>query len=273
MADSLANTTVNVSSEEKLKMLKGLAEELKLRKHSPRTCKNYSAIINAFLHSFQTPREFLLHHAEKSRSRVRGIYFALQFFYENVLHKKFSEEIPLAKNKPKLPTVLNKEEIKSILAATTNLKHKLTLSLLYYSGLRLSEVIHLQWEDLDWERKVIHLKTAKGEKERIIFFHEALMKPLKEYGIDECGPILRSERGRLYTGRTIEQIVKQSCWKAGITKRVTPHTFRHSFATHLLEAGADIRHIQKLLGHANLQTTQIYTHVANRDIKRLAELL
>jgi len=273
MAGSLANTPINLSPEEKLRMLKCLAEELKLRKHSPRTCKNYSFIINTFLGSSQTPREFLLHYAERSRSRVRGIYFALQFFYETVLHQKFSEDIPLAKNKPKLPVVLNKEEIKAILETITNLKHKLALSLLYYSGLRLSEVIHLQWEDLDWGRKIIHLKTAKGEKERIVFFHEALMKPLREYGIDKRGLILRSERGGLYTGRTIEQIVKQSCKKAGITKRVTPHTFRHSFATHLLEAGADIRHIQKLLGHANLQTTQIYTHVANRDIKRLAELL
>lgn len=273
MAGSWTNISVNISPEEKLKLLNGLAEELKLRKHSPRTCKNYSLIINAFLHSSRTPREFLLPYTERSRSRVRGVYFALQFFYENVLHQKFSEEIPLAKNKPKLPIVLNKEEIKTILEATTNFKHKLTLFLLYYSGLRLSEVIHLQWEDLDWERKIIHLKTAKGEKERIIFFHEALLKPLKEYGIDKRGPILRSERGGLYTGRAVEQIVKQSCRKAGITKRVTPHTFRHSFATHLLEAGADIRHIQKLLGHANLQTTQIYTHVANKDIGRLAELL
>ena len=177
----------------------------------------------------------------------------------------------------KLPRFLNKDEIFGLLDMEGDDAFKCRrdlsiLELLYSCGLRVSELVGVDLDQIDLANRLVRV-LGKGEKERIVFFHEALMKPLREYGIDKRGLILRSERGGLYTGRTIEQIVKQSCKKAGITKRVTPHTFRHSFATHLLEAGADIRHIQKLLGHANLQTTQIYTHVANRDIKRLAELL
>jgi len=120
---------------------------------------------------------------------------------------------------------------------------------------------------------VIHLKQAKGEKERIVFLHGRLKETLIDYGIRKSGLVLISERGKRYNERTIQQIVKKAARKAGIKKKVTPHTLRHSFATHLLEAGANIRYIQQLLGHKNLRTTQIYTHVANKDIKRLANLL
>jgi len=117
------------------------------------------------------------------------------------------------------------------------------------------------------------LKGTKGEKERVVFLHRELKKLLGEYGIRRSGFILISERGKKYNERTIQQIVKNAARKAGIKKKVTPHTLRHSFATHLLEAGADIRYIQQLLGHKSLRTTQIYTYVANKDIKKLAYLL
>ena len=145
--------------------------------------------------------------------------------------------------------------------------------MLYYAGLRLSEVRNLRWQDIDFERKLIHVKQAKREKERVVFLHERLKELLKEYGIKQSGFVLISERGNRYCERTIQQIVKNAARKAGIKKKVTPHTLRHSFATHLLEAGADIRYIQQLLGHKSLRTTQIYTHVANKDIKKLANLL
>ena len=250
-----------------------LSEELRLRKYSRQTEKAYLSIMRNFISSGLQPREFLLRYTEKSRSSIRSAYFALKFFHENVLNQKFDEKIPLAKNKGKLPIVLNKDEINKMLESTLNLKHRLILMFLYYTGIRLNEIINLRWEDLDFERGTIHLKTAKGEKERVIFFHEKLKSFIEYFNLKNESFVFLSNLGKKYDKRTIQLIVRNAAKKARIGKRVTPHTLRHSFATHLLEAGADIRHIQKLLGHANLQTTQIYTHVANKDIKKLANLL
>ncbi len=250
-----------------------LIEELKLRKYSYRTIKKYHEIVLKFLKSNKTSREFLLSYSNKSRSTIRSVYFALKFFYENVLNERFDEKLPLVKSKQKLPIILNKSEIQKIFEITSNIKHKVVLALLYYAGLRLSEVINLKWDDIDFERELIHIKQSKGEKERVVFLHKKLKELLLEYGIRKSGLVLISERGKAYNERTIQQIVKNAARKAGIKKRVTPHTLRHSFATHLLEGGADIRYIQQLLGHKSLRTTQIYTRVANKDIKRLANLL
>ncbi|MEM4244914.1 MAG: tyrosine-type recombinase/integrase, partial [Candidatus Nanoarchaeia archaeon] len=200
-------------------------------------------------------------------------YFALKFFHENVLNTGFEEKLPLARKSLKLPLVLSKEEINKMIEATNNLKHKLVIMFLYYAGLRLDEVRNLKWEDVDFDREIIHLKTAKGDKERIVFLHKKLIDMLKMYGTKEEGLIFVSQREGKYNKRTIQQIVKSASKKAGIKKNITPHTLRHSFATHLLESGADIRHIQQLLGHKDLKTTQIYTHVANKEIKKLANLL
>jgi len=250
-----------------------LIEELKLRKYSYKTGKKYKNVVIKFLKSGKTPREFLLSYSNKSRSTMRSIYFALKFFYENVLNKKFDEKLPLAKSKQKLPIVINRKEIQKIFEITTNIKHEVILALLYYAGMRLSEVRNLRWQDVDFERGTIHVKQAKGEKERVVFLHRRLKKILMDYGIRKSGLILISERGKKYNERTIQQIVKNTARKAGIKKKATPHTLRHSFATHLLEGGADIRYIQQLLGHKSLRTTQIYTLVTSKDIKNLAKLL
>ena len=216
-------------------MLKKLQEELALRRYSSRTVKKYINTIGKFIESGKNPRDFLLSYTNKSKSMMRGVYFTLKFFHENVLGQKFDEKIPLAKSSMTLPIVLSREEMQEMINGLSNFKHRLVVGLLYYAGLRLSEVRRLRWDDIDFARKIIHIKKAKGDKDRIIFLHELLSRI--------------------------------------IMKKVTPHILRHSFATHLLEAGADIRHIQRLLGHANLQTTQIYTHVANKDINKLANLL
>jgi site-specific recombinase XerD len=205
---------------------------------------------------------------------MRVYYFALKFYFENVLGQKFVCVLPLVKKDQKLPVVLNKKEILSMIDGTYNLKHKLVLMFLYYAGLRLDEARNLKWTDLDFERGIIHVKMAKGDKDRIVFFHENVRNSLNVFGIRNEGLILAPEYGnKRYNSRTIQQIVKNAAGKAGLKKHVTPHTLRHSFATHLLEAGADIKYIQKLLGHKDIRTTQIYTHVANRDIKKLADLL
>jgi site-specific recombinase XerD len=145
---------------------------------------------------------------------------------------------------------------------------------LYYAGLRLDEIRNIKWTDLDFERELIHLKIAKGGRERVVFLHKRLQDTLKVYGLGDEGLIFIPESGRdRYNPRTIQQIVKKAAKKAKVKKHVTPHTLRHSFATHLLESGADIKYIQLLLGHRDIKTTQIYTHVANKDLTKLAQLL
>jgi len=262
-----------LTPQERYNLIGRLIEEIKLRRYSYQTGKLYIGVVKRFLKSGKTPRGFLLSYSNKSRSTMRTVYFALKFFCNNVLKEKFNEDIPLTKKKTKLPVVLGKNEINKLIDVTGNLKHKLVLMFLYYAGLRLDELINLRWQDIDFERELIHIKQAKGEKERIIFLHSKLRETLKVYGIRRQGLVFKSQMGKKYSKRSIQQIVKESARRANTSKRVTPHTLRHSFATHLLEAGADIRYIQQLLGHKSLRTTQIYTHVANKDIKKLANLL
>ena len=253
--------------------IKLLERELDLRKHSNETKKKYVYYIKKFLQKDQSPKDFMEEYTAKSRNTMRSVYFALNFYYKNVLGANFNEKIPLAKKKLILPSVLNKPEITKMINKTDNLQHRLIIMFLYYAGLRLNEVRNLKWENIDFDRKIIQLKIAKGEHQRIIFLHNKLIENLNKFKVHREGLIFESNRGKKYSKETIQKIIKQSVKRANIKKRTTPHTLRHSFATHLLEAGCDIRNIQKLLGHANLQTTQIYTHVANKDIKNLSNLL
>ncbi|MEM0493408.1 MAG: tyrosine-type recombinase/integrase [Candidatus Thermoplasmatota archaeon] len=263
----------NLTPQEKYKLIGRLIEEIKLRKYSYQTGKAYISVIRRFLRSKKTPKEFMLSYSDKSSSTMRNVYFALKFFYENVLHERFQEDIPLARKPSKLPAVLSKDEINRMIDATDNLKHRLMIMLLYYAGLRLDEVRNLRWQDIDFDRGFIHLKDTKRSKERVVFLHKKLVDIFRIYGVGKEGYILPSQRGGRYNNRTIQQIIKNTARKAMINKKVTPHTLRHSFATHLLEAGADIRYIQELLGHRDIRTTQIYTHVAKKDIKKLADML
>jgi site-specific recombinase XerD len=254
-------------------LLQKLSEEIKLRKYSPQTLKSYSFIVEKYLKSGKEPREFLLEYADKSRSSIRNAYFALEFFHQKVLRQLFPEYIPLAKTSGKKPVVLGREEIKNMINSSFNIKHRLLLSFLYYSGMRLEEIRNLRWEDINFERKTIHLKTTKGSRDRILFLHTELENMINLFGIRKEGIIFISSRGKKYSPRSIEKVVKNAASSAGINKRVTPHTLRHSFATHLLESGADLRVIQSLLGHKSLATTQIYTHLAERDVQKLSKLL
>ncbi len=264
----------NLTPRERYKLIGKLIEEIRLRKYSYRTGKAYIQVVKKFLHSGLEPREFLLeYYSDKSRSSIRQAYFALKFFYQHVLQERFDESIPLAKKKERLPVVLSRNEVKRMIYSTTNLKHRLIIMFLYYAGMRLNEVRNIQWQDIDFEREIIHIKIAKGEKERIVFLHPNLKDTLNIFGMRHYGYIFISQSGKKYSPKTIQLIVKQAAKRAKINKKVTPHTLRHSFATHLLEGGADIRYIQQLLGHKNLKTTQIYTHVAKENIKNLAKFL
>lgn len=190
-----------------------------------------------------------------------------------MLKEEFDEDLPMAKRGTRLLVVLSREEVARMIEMTINLKHRLILMFLYYAGMRLDEVLNLKWLGLDFDRGVIHIKRAKDRKERIVFLHPKLKDVLRTYKMTRDGLIFRSQRGHKYSSRTIQKVVKTAALRAGIKKNASPHTLRHSFATHLLEGGADIRHIQQLLGHKDLKTTRIYVHIANKDIKNLANLL
>ena len=153
-----------LSSPDKQELLKKIAEEVALRGYSSQTEKSYTFYTEKFLNSRLSLRDFLLNYSKSSSSTVRSVYFALQFFFENVLRENFSEKTPLARKDSKLPTVLSREEVSNLINSASNQKHKLVLMLLYYAGLRLSEVRKLCWQDVDFSRGFIHVRLAKGKK-------------------------------------------------------------------------------------------------------------
>lgn len=266
-------------------MFEILIEEMKLRNFSPRTIEVYLRYNKQFLDFVRkSPRDvstsdlraFLLHLIEKrySSSAVNLAHNALNFYYGRVLRRPV-KGIAFQKREKTVKETLSREEIKRLMESVTNPKHHLIIKMLYTSGVRVSELVKIKVAHLDFDRKMLLVKQGKGRKDRYTLLPESVLPLIKDYlGLrnNKSEYLFASARGPLTT-RTIEEVLHQAGRKAGISKKVTPHTLRHSFASHLLEAGADLRHIQKLLGHANLQTTQIYTHVANKDLQKLGDLL
>ena len=179
--------------------------------------------------------------------------------------------IKAPKSEKKLPTVLTKEEIKKLLNIIKNPKHRLLVEFLYSSGLRVSECVSLKIDDLDLDEKIGKVRHGKGNKERYIILSENLIEHLNDYLQKRKGDVqyIFSSKDASITARQAQNIVKDAARRAGIKKRVFCHALRSSFATHLLEAGVDIRVIQELLGHSNLATTQIYTKVSTQQLKKV----
>jgi integrase/recombinase XerD len=169
--------------------------------------------------------------------------------------------------------VLSKEEIERIICVTKNLNHRLIIQIGYSSGLRVSEIINLKWCDIYFDRNLIHLKRAKGKKDRIVMLSLKVKESLMNLTFDKNGYLFLTNRNGKYTQRTIQKIIVNAAMKASILKRITPHTLRHSFATHLLENGTDIRYIRDLLGHSDISTTLIYTKVSNKNIRNIVSPL
>ena len=171
----------------------------------------------------------------------------------------------------KLPMVLSKEEVRKIISVINCLKHKCIVSLLYSAGLRRSELINLKIADIDGQRRLIHVRQGKGKKDRYTLLSKAVLKDLRQYYIQEQPKeyLFEGLAGAKYSETSIVMIIKKATKRAGIHKRVTPHTFRHSFATHLLEDGVDLRYIQELLGHSSSQTTERYTRVASKVFNKI----
>jgi len=223
-------------------------------------------------------RNYLLHlvHQGKSDSYLNQAINSIKFYYEIVIgmpNRFYSIERP--RKQEKLPEVLSKEEILDMIERTLNIKHKCIISLLYSAGLRRGELLNLKITDIDSKRMLIAIHQGKGRKDRHTVLGEKMLKNLRRYYLTYLPEIYLFEgpMGRNYSGESVLKIVRRAARKAGIRKRVTPHMLRHSFATHLLENGTDLRTIQALLGHNSSRTTEIYTHVAINGFKRIKNLL
>ena len=257
-------------------LLEKLEKELKLRNYSFKTIKGYLNSVKHFLDysekkglNKQTLEEYLI---EKLRtqnpSSVARTSFALKFFFEKILKENIN--LKSIKRNKTLPEILTIEEIKKLIKETNNIKHKLIIKLLYGTGLRVNEIVNLKKQDLNFEESLIHIKLAKGKKDRFVKIPESISNELKKFSSLEKGEYLfESNRGGKLTTATIQAILKNASKKAKIKKRVYPHLLRHSFATHLLENGTDLRVIQKLLGHSDIKTTQIYTQISQASIKNV----
>jgi len=262
-----------------------MIEDLRIRNRSEGTQKAYIRQIAAFARHFgRSPAELGPEHVRAWQVHlveVRGVCWstlnvsvcALRFLYRTTLRKDWViDHIPFAKPEKKLPIVLSPQEVKCLLDAVSNPKHHAALSVAYSGGLRVSEVAGLRVENIDSKRMVIHVQAGKGKKDRFVPLSPKLLAELRAYwriarpqpflfpGADPSRPIARE---------SIWRACRRAASKAALGKRVTPHTLRHCFATHLLESGVDIRTIQMLLGHGALRTTCRYTHISTEKLRQV----
>jgi integrase/recombinase XerD len=262
--------------------LKKLEIELKISKNSEHTIRNYHKANTEILNfTKKAPEEITLDDVklymaekltEKSAATIIVFLSALKYSYTTILQKDITAGIKRPKREKHIPTVLTKEEIKKLFSVVSNKKSKLMLTLIYAIGLRVSELTNLKVEDLNFNEKIGHVRQGKGRKDRVFNIPENLFEELKKQVTSQKENnqeyLFSGSKGNLST-RNIQKIVTNATKKAEIEKDVHPHTLRHSFATHLLENGTDIRFIQQLLGHADLSTTQIYTHISREQLKKV----
>ena len=252
-------------------------DKLELKGYANNTVKTYVSCFEKFINQYPSIpvshlnefhiREYLkfLTRKKLSNAYINQTINSIKFYYEIVLglpNRFYDIERP--RTSRKLPTVLSKEEIKMMLNATNNLKHKCILAVLYSAGLRRSELLNLKLSDIDSQRMVIKVNDAKGNKDRYTLLAQSVLEDLRLY-YREYKPRNYLFEGKLkekYSATSVQKIIDYTVKKAGINKHITAHVLRHSFATHLLENGTDLRYIQMLLGHNSTKTTEIYTHVA-----------
>lgn len=256
--------------------LEKLKAELKMKGFSPLTVRNYSFFVSKFLQKSNKKPEDLneddvkLFLSEmfdsKSRNTIMLAAASIKFFYKEVLKKEI-HNLSLPKKEKTLPQVLTKDETRKLLESAETKKSRLLMSFLYSSGLRVSELVNLKKVDINLQDKMGWVRKGKGSKDRIFIVSESLSSELKTYLENHQSNIYLFSEDKPLTPRNIQKIIQKTAKKAGINKKVTPHTLRHSFATHLLESGVNIRIIQELLGHANLNTTQLYTHLSQEQLR------
>lgn len=252
------------------------------RRYSRRSIDTYSGLITSFLlfYNYRNPsgitieditrfnHDFIIERGY-SISYQRQMVSALKLFFQQIQGRKLDiNQLERPRREKKLPVVFSKEEVRRIISSIKNEKHRVMISLVYAAGLRISELLNLKCTDIDGERLVIHIHTGKGRKDRVVPLASNLIGVLREY-YKRYRPkvyLFEGSNGR-YSASSCRMILKRALKRNGISKQGSLHTLRHSYATHLLEAGTDIRYIQKLLGHESSRTTEIYTHVSRRQIE------
>jgi site-specific recombinase XerD len=265
------------------------AQEMRIRNFSPKTIKSYLHYNKELLRfASKTPleinsqdiRDYLdfLVLSHKASATINLIINALKFYYFKVLHRNFFHDITgvkRPKKEKKLPTVLSKQEIARMISSQDNLKHKLIIQVLYCSGMRVSELRDLEINNIDYDRKMILVKQGKGNKDRNTIISQIVLDNISKYLLEfqPLSHLFEGFNGERMNVRSIQKVVGDTAKNANIIKKVSPHTLRHTFATHLLENGVNLRYIQSLLGHARLETTQIYTKVAIDNFANIDDLL
>lgn len=266
-------------------LLRHAEEELRLKGYSARTCIAYIKLLRRFVRdcgdapiTIERARAYLLSLVDGGISvGYHGqLAAALRFLCADVLRVPLERgALPSPRRGQALPEVLSVQEVRRLIDATHNPAHRLMLLLMYSSGLRVGELVRLQVRDIDRDRRLITVRRGKGQKDRITLYSDQLEAAFNLLNVtrgpcDGASLVFPGRRpDRPITSRTVQHMVTASADRAGIGKCVSPHTLRHSFATHLLEQGVDLRYIQELLGHASSRTTEIYTHVTNRDLIRI----
>jgi len=259
--------------------------DMKLRGMSPKTISCYlTCVKNVAVHFRKSPAElgdeeirsylhYLMEEKKASQSVLVQTYSALKFFFEKTLQKDWNaSRIPRSKQRKKLPGVLSREEVESIFSATGNLKHRAILMTIYSAGLRVGEVTRLKVSDIDSERMTIRVNEGKGLKDRYTLLGKRTLEILRLYW-KVCMPSEWLFPGKVASEpvsiSSVQRVFNASLLKSGIKKKASVHTLRHSFATHLLEAGTDLYHIQRLLGHKSASTTSVYLHITGRDLNKI----
>ena len=256
-----------------------LETELKISKNSEYTIRNYLKANKELLEftskspkeiSTDDVKEFMAKSLSEKSSMTTILFLAaIKYSFSNLLQKDITHSIKRPKKERKIPSVLSKQEIKKLLENLSNQKSKLMISLIYACGFRVSELVNLKISDLNIKEKIGHVRQGKGKKDRIFNIPEFLVEDLQDQIEKQKNEeFLFTGRSGKLTTRNIQKIVSSAAKRAGLSN-VHTHTLRHSFATHLLEDGNDIRKIQELLGHADLSTTQIYTHVSTEELKKI----
>jgi integrase/recombinase XerD len=280
-------TLVELSpNEEGMRGLESFKRWLRSKRYSENTIKTYSEALKSFLVFYrlkdlneidnddviQYNTDYILKNS-LSPSYQNQIVNAIKLFFKTTQNRVIAiEKIHRPKRAKVLPNVLSKEEVKAILEAHSNLKHKTMLSLIYSCGLRCGELLALQPVHIDSKRNIVLLKNSKGKKDRIAPLSPKILNMLREYFIAYKPKVYLFEgqtSGQPYDSRSLQMVLKQALVKAKISKPVTLHWLRHSYATHLLESGTDLRYIQELLGHNSSKTTEIYTHVSTKSIQQI----
>lgn len=258
---------------------------LRSKRYSENTIKTYTEALRVFLQFFSYKEldeidnediitfndEYILKKG-LSASYQNQMVNAVKLFFQTVQNRRLDiEKIHRPKKSKTLPNVLSKEEVKAILEVHGNIKHRAMLSLIYACGLRRGELLHMKISDIDSKRNIVIIRQSKGKKDRIVPLSQRILEMLRDY-FRACKPkywLFEGQAGEQYSEKSLQSVLKQALKKAGIRKPVSLHWLRHSYATHLLESGTDLRYIQELLGHNSSKTTEIYTHVSTKNLQQI----